>query len=133
MLGGAPSFGGPGGFSGTPGAQANPQSAAAAMIGNLLTSPRPGGMPSSMPGLTIGGGIAGVASKFEAEGIMVINDRTAINEWEYIFDMTKYRAPPNPLSGPVGVSQSPMGNNSQPGQTQTNPGTSTSPIHGPGQ
>ena len=49
-----------------------------------------------MPGATIGGGIAGVASKYEAEGIMVINQRTKINEWEYIFDQTKYRAPPNP-------------------------------------
>jgi hypothetical protein len=79
------------------------------MINGLLTSPRPGGMPTSMPGSTIGGGVAGVASKYEAEGIMVINDRTAINEWEYIFDQTKYRVPPNPVSGTAGTPQQPMG------------------------
>ena len=79
------------------------------MIQNLLTSPRPGGMPTGMPGSTMGGGIAGVASKYEAEGIMVINDRTAINEWEYIFDMTKYRAPLNPISGTPGTPLSPFG------------------------
>jgi type II secretory pathway pseudopilin PulG len=85
--------------------QSNAQSAAASMIGNLLTTPRPGGMPSNMPGATIGGGIAGVASKYQAEGIMVINQRTKINEWEYIFDQTKYRAPPNPVSGTAGTPQ----------------------------
>lgn len=90
------------GASGSDGAQ-NAQTAAASMIQGLLTSPRPGGMPTGMPGATIGGGIAGVASKFEAEGIMVINDRTKINEWEFIFDATKYRPPPNPLSGPAAM------------------------------
>ena len=84
--------------------QAQAQSAAANMIQGLLTSPRPGGMPNAMTGgTTLGGGIAGVASKYEADGIMVINDRTAINEWEYIFDINKYRVPPNPLSGTVGT------------------------------
>jgi hypothetical protein len=93
----------PAGAGGTPGSQAGAQTAAAAMIGNLLTQPRPGGMPTSMPGATIGGGIAGVASKFEAEGIMVINQRTAINEWEYIFDISKYRPPLNPISATAGL------------------------------
>lgn len=85
--------------------QTNPaaQAAAAGMIQGILTQPRPGGMPANNPGTIVGGGIAGVASKFEAEGIMVINDRTAINEWEYIFDITKYRAPTNPLSGGPGT------------------------------
>lgn len=79
------------------------QGAAASMIQGILTSPRPGGMPANNPGTIVGGGIAGVASKFESEGIMVINDRTAINEWEYIFDLNKYRAPGNPLGGGPGV------------------------------
>lgn len=100
----SPGFGNPlGGGAGN--AQSNAQSAAAGMINNLLTTPRPGGMPTNMGGTTVGGGIAGVASKYEAEGIMVINQRTKINEWEYIFDQTKYRAPPNPVSGPVGTPQ----------------------------
>jgi hypothetical protein len=79
------------------------QTAAAGMIQGILTSPRPGGMPTTNPGTMVGGGIAGVASKYEAEGIMVINDRTAINEWEYIFDITKYRMPVNPLAGGPGT------------------------------
>jgi hypothetical protein len=96
---------------GQPGFQMNPQaqSAAAGMIQGLLTTPRPGGMPTTMPGSVIGGGIAGVASKYEAEGIMVVNQRTAINEWEYIFDITKWRAPPNPVGGTPGQPVAPMG------------------------
>ena len=88
-----------------PGMQMNPaaQTAAAGMIQNILTSPRPGGMPANNPGTIVGGGIAGVASKFEAEGIMVINDRTAINEWEYIFNISKYLKPGNPLGGGPGT------------------------------
>ena len=114
---------------GGPGAQ-NAQSAANSMINTLLTSPRPNGMPTTMPGATIGGGIAGVASKYEAEGIMVINDRTAINEWEYIFDITKYRTPPNPVSGTVGTPQQPMGPGGPGGANPTGmggPGTGGSP------
>jgi hypothetical protein len=108
-LPGGPGFGTPGGANGN--AQQNAQSTAAQMIGNLLTTPRPGGMPSGMPGsTTIGGGIAGVASKYEAEGIMVINQRTKINEWEYIFDATKWRPPPNPVAGTVGTQQPAMSN-----------------------
>jgi len=95
---------GPTGMPGGPQAM----TAAAGMLNNLLTTPRPGGMPSIMPGATIGGGIAGVASKYEAEGIMVINDKTAINDWEYIFDKTKWRAPPNPVNGSVGTALPPM-------------------------
>jgi hypothetical protein len=125
-MGGA-GFGIPGGGQGS--AQSNAQSAAAGMINNILTTPRPGGMPTTMPGATIGGGIAGVASKYEAEGIMVINQRTKINEWEYIFDATKYRAPPNPVTGTLGTPQQQMG----PGGTTTAPGatpTGASPATG---
>jgi hypothetical protein len=93
------------GLNGQPPGMVNPQAqtAAAGMIQNILTQPRPGGMPANNPGTIVGGGIAGVASKFEAEGIMVINERTAINEWEYIFDINKYRRPGNPLAGGPGT------------------------------
>jgi hypothetical protein len=112
----SPGYPGSAGAGGNSGYQMNPQtqSAAAGMINSILTTPRPGGMPTSVPGATVGGGIAGVASKFEAEGIMVINDRTAINEWEYIFDMTKYRAPPNPVAGTPGQPVAPA-NSGPPG------------------
>ena len=102
------------------------QTAAAGMIQNLLTTPRPGGMPANNPGTIVGGGIAGVASKFESEGIMVINDRTAVNEWEYIFDTSKYRRPANPLGGGVGT---PV-NGNQGGGTGSGPGVG--PGGGPG-
>jgi len=123
-----------------PGMQTNsgPQTAAAGLIQGLLTSPRPGGMPLSNPGTIVGGGIAGVASKFEAEGIMVINNRTAINEWEYIFDITKYRKPGSPLGAGPGtpangtptlpgatnpLTANPLtGNPTAPSPTATNPG-----------
>ncbi|HUI58376.1 MAG TPA: hypothetical protein VLY04_25560 [Bryobacteraceae bacterium] len=99
------------GQQGLPTNQPGGQPVAVNMINNLLTSPRPGGMPTSTPGSAIGGGIAGFASKYEAEGIMVINDRTAINEWEYIFDFTKWRPPLNPLSGTPGQQAgTPIGN-----------------------
>ena len=39
------------------------------MIRNILTTPRPGGMPTGNPGAqTIGGGIAGVASTVRRRG-----------------------------------------------------------------
>jgi hypothetical protein len=123
----------PNGFQNQPN---QPNSAAANMINQILTTPRPGGLngmggtgapqvntdpfgnPSSpqnvpggsampgaptgtttapvgtpvgqgMGGTTIGGGIAGVASKLEQEGIKIYNDRTAYNEWEFVYDSTK--------------------------------------------
>jgi hypothetical protein len=87
-------------------------------------------MPSNMPGGTIGGGIAGVASKYQAEGIMVINQRTKINEWEYIFDASKWRAPPNPVGGAVGTPISSMGsgnNSNGQGTNIANPGLGNTP------
>jgi hypothetical protein len=120
-LGAGGAGGGIGGGINSPGAQSN----AASMINNLLTTPRPGGMPSAMPGSTVGGGIAGVASKYEAEGIMVVNDRTKINEWEFIFDTSKYRPPPNPLSGPAAMPQQ-----QQMGTTPQQMGTTVNQMSG---
>jgi hypothetical protein len=132
---GGPGFNTPGG--GNSSGQQTAQQSASAMINNLLTTPRPGGMPSNMPGSTIGGGVAGVASKYEAEGIMVINQRTKINEWEYIFDANKWRAPPNPVAGAAGtpIGQNGMNgpgiNNGQPGNTQQQgPGLTNGPGGG---
>src|SRR5439155_19904202 len=66
------------------------------MITDLLTRPRPGGLPTQAgqaQGQTIGGGIAGVASSADAEGIKVYNERTNYKEWEFIYDFTKDRGP----------------------------------------
>jgi hypothetical protein len=49
---------------------------------------------SSAMGMTgatagFGAGIAGVASKFEAEGIKIIAEKTRYNEWEFIYDSAR--------------------------------------------
>jgi len=110
-----------------------PPGAAASLINQILTTPRPGGLngfggvqpatvdqngnpvpganaagatgglinPANpvagntgtalapMAGQTIGGGIAGVATKLEQDGIKSYRDRTAYNEWEFVYDITK--------------------------------------------
>jgi hypothetical protein len=112
------------------------------MIQQILTTPRPGGMPAANgQSPTIGGGIAGVASNSDAEGIMVYNDRTNYKEWEFIFDPSKWRAPPNPLSGSNGTPASQLGSmggnqigtpvTSMPGAGNGGPGFGATPG-GPG-
>jgi hypothetical protein len=49
-----------------------------------------------------GSGMAGIASAAKLEGIMVYNDRTAYNEWEFIFDPTKVPPVPPPPGGSSG-------------------------------
>jgi hypothetical protein len=93
---------------GQPGVQINPQAqaAAAGLLQNLLTQPRPGGLAgitaAGQSGAIMGGGIAGVASKGEGESIMVYGDRTDYSEWEFIYDPMKFRVPSNPNSGSGG-------------------------------
>lgn len=107
------------------GAQPGQSNAAIGMINQILTSPRPGGLaglqnaPNGMPGQTIGGGIAGFASTLDADSIMVYNDHTDYAQWEFIFDPTKWHAPPNPNQGTVGTSISSIG--SMPGPNTGTP------------
>jgi hypothetical protein len=75
----------------------------------------------NLGGQTIGGGFAGVASKAEQEGIKNYKDRTAYNEWEFVYDMSKDASrggggrgavpgngsPANPVTG--GQQQNPPG------------------------
>jgi hypothetical protein len=63
--------------------------------------------PSSPAGPQIGGGIAGVASKLEAEGIKVYGDRTKYNEWEFVYDPRQERSAAGVTRGVQGGSQSP--------------------------
>lgn len=58
------------------------------LIQNILMNPRPapGGMQTGGGAQMLGGGIAGVASKVEAPSIKVYNERSAYNEWEFIYD-----------------------------------------------
>jgi hypothetical protein len=60
------------------------------MIQKLLTTPRPGGLggaAAQQGGQVIGGGIAGFASRAEAQGIKVYRERMKYNEWEFIYDI----------------------------------------------
>ncbi|MSV28833.1 MAG: hypothetical protein EXQ52_08810 [Bryobacterales bacterium] len=73
------------------------QNDATRMIGQLLTSPRPGGPPPGIGaplggGAQIGAGIAGVASLSEQTGIKIYNERDKYNEWEFIYDFSKDKA-----------------------------------------
>jgi hypothetical protein len=104
-----------------PGSGPTQNSAAANMIGNLLGTPRPNGFQGlgQGQGTVIGSGMAGVASKMDAEGLMVYNDRTNYKEWEFVYDPTKDRPRQDPRSMLVGNQ---MGTPSTP-----TPGTTTTP------
>jgi len=137
--GAAPGPGQPGGF---PGQGQNP---AAALIQRALTTPNPrafeqfqrqaGAGPAGGP--QIGGGIAGVASKLEAEGIKRYEDRSKYNEWEFVYDLKK---DPMAMRGMMGAGSDQPGFGQQPGpQTgpfgpgrQRTPFPQTFPQPGPG-
>ena len=71
-----------------------PPTGATAQAG-LNGMPAPPGTPaaslSSTPAAAqvIGGGIAGVASKREQDGIKLYHDQKPINKWEFVYDITK--------------------------------------------
>jgi hypothetical protein len=69
----------------------------------------PIGTPIGSSGNTIGGGIAGVASNADADSIMVYDDHTNYSQWEFVFDPTKWHAPPNPNQGTIGTSAAQLG------------------------
>jgi len=116
----------PGGLSGivTP----DPNAAATAganSVGGLIPGANNTGMPVAQAAgtQTIGGGIGGVASKLEQEGIKTYNKKTAYDEWEFVYDMSK-----DPMrGGSTGVTgQSPVQQQGQQsGQTQTGQTTQT--------
>jgi hypothetical protein len=82
------------------------------LINQMLRQPRQ--QPGLGMGTTIGGGIAGVASTLEAEGIKAYNDRTKYNEWEFIYDPRKDLT--SALALPAGL------NPTQPGMNPLQPG-----------
>jgi len=83
-------------------------------IQNLLTTPRQQPTTSSSGAQTIGGGIAGVASTADQEGIKVYNDRSNYKEWEFVYDIRK-----DPRMMGAGMGQlAPAG--TQPGGLQQN-------------
>jgi type II secretory pathway pseudopilin PulG len=116
------------------------QSPATDMINNILRNPRPVQAGAPLGGQQIGGGIAGIASKSENAAIMVYNDRTNYNQWEFIFDYTKQAPLPNPSGGTIGTSAATLGSvagNPSPGATPSPTGAlgttgfGASPTPGP--
>jgi hypothetical protein len=109
------------------------------MINNILRNPRPIQAGTAPGGQQIGGGIAGIASKSENAAIMIYNDRTNYNEWEFVFDYTKQAPLPNPSGGTIGTSAASLGSvagNPSPAATPSPTGVlgagfGTSPTPGP--
>jgi hypothetical protein len=60
-------------------------------------------------GAGVGGGIAGIATKAEADSIKVYNERQKYNEWEFVYDMKKdkrlmgQQGAPGGMNGPGGT------------------------------
>jgi hypothetical protein len=76
----------------------------------------------------IGGGIAGVASKREQDGIKIYHDQKSIQKWEFVYDITK-----DPAKGggaaQVPAPANPNGASNAPGSSTTatsTPSTTTS-------
>jgi type II secretory pathway pseudopilin PulG len=130
----------PGGVSPFPQPGTTPgQVSPANLINSLLTQPRPNGMPQVTAGNSgvIGGGIAGIASRVDADSIMVCGDHTNYQEWEFIFDPSKWRAPADPrktVTGTPAGNLSPSSSNSSsssmfgPGSGTAQPGGSSGPT-----
>ncbi|HWE53734.1 MAG TPA: hypothetical protein VG273_28345 [Bryobacteraceae bacterium] len=137
-LNGAPSvdqFGNP-----LPGMTPNPQGAV--QPGAATVTPGIGTAAGQPMAQTIGGGIAGVASKITQDGIKIYKDQKTYNKWEFVYDITKdttrngaaqmpQQTPPpgTPIAPPMGVSPAPgavPGVN--PGMTGNTPGTTPPPA-----
>jgi hypothetical protein len=61
--------------------------------GNTATIGSPGTVTAAAPtataAQTIGGGMAGVASKLEEDGIKIYKDQKSYHKWEFVYDITK--------------------------------------------
>jgi type II secretory pathway pseudopilin PulG len=121
------------------GAAGSPSNQAVEMIQRILTTPRqaPPGVGQGAPA-GMAGGIAGVASKQDGEGIKVYKERSLIKEWEFLYDMKEDKSGQMAASmGQAGAGQgqvpgqgaNPLG--STPGGTSPfggQPGMSSSPF-----
>jgi hypothetical protein len=74
--------------------------------------------------MTIGGGIAGVASKADMEGIRIYNNATNYKEWEFLFDFRKAMQ-----AAGMGAA---LGQGQQPGPPGSPAGQQASPFERPG-
>lgn len=101
------------------------------LINQILTSPRPGGQQGAQGGMMGGqrgtgmaagiGGLAGVASRKDMEGIMLYNEQSNYKKWEFVYDLSKEMAARG-MAGAPGAAQ--QGGAQGQGQQQQRPGTS---------
>jgi hypothetical protein len=118
----------PGGFNGVGSTSPDPITGNPAAGGNTIsglvggTSGNNTGVSAGtgLGGTTVGGGIAGVASKYEQEGIKVYNQQTSYDLWEFIYDMSKDKS----RGGGAVVPQT------QPGQSTPQPNIPSAPLSG---
>jgi hypothetical protein len=111
------------------------------LTGNTATTAAPAAAPAPAPvaaaAPAIGGGIAGVASKREQEGIKIYNAKKKYNEWEFVYDVTKDKtrgagaipqaAPANPVTPQQQPAQQPAAT-APPQQPQQMMPTGTMPM-----
>jgi hypothetical protein len=125
----------PGGLNGLPGgqpvdAQGNPvPTAPGVVVGGSQPpiAPRVTGTIASAPQQqVIGGGIAGIASKREQDAIKTYKERTAYNEWEFVYEAAKDPARRG-ATGASGGQQPSPGRGNTPTQLSVAPG-----MGGPG-
>ena len=83
------------------------------LVGQMLRGPRANPQAingaSNLGGQSVGGGIAGVASTYEAKGIMRINKRSKYTEWEFVYDPKKDAARLPGQPGGAGQAGNPLG------------------------
>jgi hypothetical protein len=89
---------------------------------------------------TIGGGIAGVASKIEEDGIKIYKEQKSYHKWEFVYDITKDPARTGgtvpqaapPPGTPIGGAAAPNGTSPMNGTPAPNgipvPNTTTPPA-----
>ncbi len=134
----------PGGLNGLGGVQQGvvDPNAASSNTGTSIASL--GTAPGTGPGqTTVGGGMAGVASKLEEEGIKIYKDQTSYHKWEFVYDMTKDPArtggaipqgaapPGTPIGGTSTIGAPGAGNTGLTGTTTANGTTNTAPNFSP--
>jgi type II secretory pathway pseudopilin PulG len=136
-----------------------PPTAAGNLINQILTTPRPGGLnglggaqqgavdpnaaaqgttASTGAALTqtptagqtvVGGGIAGVASKLEEDGIKIYKEQKSYHKWEFVYDISKDPARGGGAALPQAATPQQNANMTPGAQTATTPTTPTTPTN----
>jgi hypothetical protein len=133
-------FGAGGRMQGGTNAQGQPNEALR-LINQILSSPRQGaqqqggafGASGRGTGVATGiGGLAGVASKKDMDGIMVYNEQTNYKKWEFIYDLKKEMQAKGMGGNQLPGQGTNPANQTGTGQGQQRPGTSSGSAFGSG-